>query len=95
VFVAITIHHHVPEHEQALRAFMKSVADAVANVAGLIEFTTCRDVDGLYLAGYSRWESQEAFRQVLPAIRAHAPCRDPAWTRKPDEAIRLITLPYR
>ena len=92
MFVAITIHHHVPEHEEALRGFMDEVAAAVDLAPGLIEFTTCRDSAGRYLAGYSRWESEDAFRRALPTIRAMAPRRNPDWTSEPDEPIRLASI---
>jgi heme-degrading monooxygenase HmoA len=92
LYIAITIHHHCPEHEEALVAFMDDVAAGVADAPGLTEFTTCRDVDGRFLAGYSRWETEDAFRRALHAIRAHAPHRDPAWTDQPDEAIRIAPV---
>ena len=92
MFIAITIHHHIPRHEQALAGFMDEVADSVADAPGLIDFKTCRDVRGHYLAGYSCWQSEHAFQAALPAIRAMAPARDPGWTDQPDETIRLVTV---
>jgi quinol monooxygenase YgiN len=93
MFIAITIHHQVPEHEQALRAFMDEVAADTAAAPGLLEFDTYRDIDGRFLAGFSRWETSIDFQEAVPAIRAHAPRRDTAWTSRPDEAIRLLGLP--
>jgi hypothetical protein len=71
---------------------MDDVTAPVADAAGLLDFKTYWDAEGRYLAGCSRWENEDAVRQALPAIRASAPRRDPAWTCRPDEAIRLVSV---
>jgi hypothetical protein len=89
MFVAIAIHHVVPEHEVEMLAFMHRVIATTNGSPGLIDFTACREVSRGVLAGYSRWESQGEFQAALPRITSLAPERDPRWTDQSDEVIML------
>ena len=66
------------------------VAAKTAGAPGLLEFTACREPSGAYLAGFSRWESAEAFQAALPTVLSLAPLRKPEWSTKPDERITLV-----
>jgi quinol monooxygenase YgiN len=88
-FVAIAIHHHDPDHEEAFLSFMHRVIDATEGAPGLLEFRPFKDANGRFLAGFSRWESEQAFRDALSRITSLAPDRDPAWSTQPDELITL------
>ncbi len=92
MFIAVAIHHAAPEHEQAFLDFMHKVVEATEGTPGLIEFKACRDANGGFLAGFSRWESAEAFAAALPAITSLAPLRKPEWSTKPDELITLVEV---
>jgi quinol monooxygenase YgiN len=90
VFIAIAIHHAVPQHTAEFVAFVHKVIDATSGAPGLIEFKACRDPSNGFLAGYSRWESRQAFEAALPAITSLGPLRNPEWATKPDELMTLV-----
>jgi quinol monooxygenase YgiN len=92
LFVAVTIHHAAPEHADEFIEFMRKVLEVSAGAPGLLEFKACRDAGGEFLAGFSMWESAEAFQAALPTILSLAPLRKPEWSTKPDEAIRLVEI---
>jgi heme-degrading monooxygenase HmoA len=91
-FVAIAIHYADPAYEDEFMAHMQRVIAATEGAPGLLEFRTMRSPDTGYLAGYSRWESEEAFRAGLSRIGSLRDQRDPRWSTKPDELITL-TVP--
>jgi quinol monooxygenase YgiN len=90
MYTVIVIHHAAPEHTDAFIEFMHMVVDATSDAPGLLEFRTCREANGAFLAGYSRWETPEAFQTALPRIMSLAPQRKPEWSAKPDERIVLV-----
>jgi quinol monooxygenase YgiN len=90
MFTAIAIHHAAPEHTDEFIDFMHKVIDAVGDAPGLLEFTACRDPRNGFLAGFSRWESAEAFQAARSAISSLGPLRKPEWSTKPDELITLV-----
>ncbi len=91
MYTVIVLHHPVPEHTERFVAFMHEVAEAVAGSVGLIDFRTCREADGRYLAGVSHWDSPEAFAAAAaPKIMSLALRRDPRWIARPDERMSLI-----
>jgi len=90
VFIAVAIHYAAPEYVDDFIEFMHKVIDATTGAPGLLEFTACRDPQGRYLAGYSRWTSAEAFQDALPTIGSLAPLRRPEWSIRPDELITLV-----
>jgi quinol monooxygenase YgiN len=92
VFVAIAIHHAAPELEADFIDFMHKVLQRTAGAPGLIEFKACRDPNGGFLAGFSRWENEEAFRAALPTIGSLSHLRKPEWSTKPDEVITLVEV---
>lgn len=92
MFIAIAIHHAAPEHADEFIAFMRQVIEATRDAPGLLEFKVCRDPQGGFLAGFSRWESAAAFRAALPTIRSLAPLRRPEWSTAPDQAITLVEV---
>ncbi len=94
-FVAIAIHHHDPEHEEAFLEFMDRVIDATEGAPGLLEFRPFKEANGRFLAGFSRWESEQAFRNALSRITSLASLRDPAWSTQPDELITLVAADGR
>jgi quinol monooxygenase YgiN len=95
VLIAIAIHHAAPEHAAEFTEFMHKVIDATSGAPGLLEFRACREPEGRYLAGFSRWESAEDFRAALPAIQSLAPLRRPEWSTRPDDVITLIEADRR
>jgi hypothetical protein len=90
VLIAIAIHHAAPEHAAEFTDFMHKVIDATSGAPGLLEFRACREPEGRYLAGFSRWESPEDFRAALPTIMSLAPLRKPEWSTQPDDVITLV-----
>jgi heme-degrading monooxygenase HmoA len=92
VFVAIALHHAAPEHEDEFIDFMRRVIEATAGAPGLLEFRACRDPATGVLAGYSRWESAEAFQAGLPRIGSLRHERRPEWTTQPDQVITLVEI---
>jgi heme-degrading monooxygenase HmoA len=90
MYTVIVLHHAVPEHTERFIAFMHEVAEAVAGSDGLIDFRTCREAEGRYLAGVSHWASRDAFAAAVPTIMGLAPRRDPRWTARPDERMTLV-----
>ena len=89
VFVAIAIHHVVPEHTDEMLAFMQRVVERTAGSPGLIDFKACRELSREALAGYSRWNSRTDFEAALPTIMSLAPERKPEWTDRPDDVVML------
>ena len=71
---------------------MQKVVERTEGAPGLVEFKACREANGRYLAGFSRWESPDAFAAALPTITSLAPLRKPEWSTKPDELITLVEL---
>jgi quinol monooxygenase YgiN len=92
VFIAIAIHYAAPEHADEFLDFMHKVVDVTAGAPGLIEFKACRDPNSGHLAGFSRWESEEAFRAALPAIGSLRHLRKPEWSVRPDDLITLVEV---
>ena len=92
MFVAIAIHYAAPEHEQEFIDFMHKVLEQTAGAPGLIEFSACRDPNSGFLAGFSRWEDEDAFRAALPTIGSLSHLRKPEWSTKPDEVITLVDV---
>jgi quinol monooxygenase YgiN len=92
VFIAIAIHHAAAEHTDAFVAFMHRVIEATQGAPGLHEFKVCRELDKGFLAGFSRWESADAFQAALPRISSLAPLRKPEWSTEPDELITLVEV---
>lgn len=86
MFLAIAVHHVVPEHKEAMKAFMTTVTETVTGTAGLIEFGGYEDQGGK-LVGISRWESPEAFQAALPVIMSMSDQRRPEWTSAPDDLL--------
>ena len=86
--VAIAIHHPKPEHVQDFLDFMATVEAAMEGTPGLLSFESWRELSGGRLVGMSRWESPEAFTAALPRILGIGG-RDPAWSARPDELLRL------
>ena len=66
------------------------VIEATQGAPGLLEFKACREPTRGFLAGFSRWESADAFRAALPTIQSLAPLRKPEWSTRPDELITLV-----
>jgi quinol monooxygenase YgiN len=95
VLIAIAIHHAAPEYAAEFTEFMHKVIDATSGAPGLLEFRACREPEGRYLAGFSRWESAEAFRAALPTIQSLAPLRRPEWSTRPDDVITLVEADRR
>lgn len=89
MYTVIAIHYAAPEHADAFLAYMRRVIDATSGAPGLVEFTAQREPNGAYLAGFSRWESEEAFRAALSRIGSLAGERKPEWSVRPDERIVL------
>jgi len=89
MFQAIAIHHARPEHAADFLAFMHRVVAAVGAAPGLLEFTTWRDTQSSRLFGFSRWESEDAFRAALPTIMSLGPERREEWSERPDELLLL------
>ena len=92
MFVAIALHYPAPEHEAAFIDFMHKVVAQTAGAPGLIEFKACRDPGNGFLAGFSRWENEEAFRAALPTIGSLHHLRKPEWSTKEDEVITLVEV---
>lgn len=92
MFIAIAIHHAAPEHVDEFIGFMRRVIEVTEGAPGLIEFKVCRDANGAYLAGFSRWESAEAFQAALPTIGSLRALRKPEWSTKPDEIITMVEV---
>jgi quinol monooxygenase YgiN len=90
MFIAIAIHHTAAEHTDEFVAFMHKVIEATQSEPGLLEFKVCREPIKGFLAGFSRWESAEAFQAALPTIASLAPLRKPEWSTQPDELITLV-----
>ncbi len=90
MFIAIAIHHAAPEYADEFIDFMHKVIDAARDSPGLLEFTACRDPRNGVLAGFSRWESADAFQAALPTISSLGPLRKPEWSTRPDELITLV-----
>lgn len=84
MFLAIAVHHVVPEHKGAMKAFMRTVTESVAGTPGLIEFGGYEDRGGK-LVGMSKWESPAAFHAALPVIMGSSDQRRPEWTSAPDD----------
>jgi quinol monooxygenase YgiN len=93
MFIAITFHHPHPQHRAELARFMRDVIDGLDGAAGLLAAEVCEAPDGSHFAGFTQWQSSGDFQRALPTILAFAPQRDPAWTTRPDEAIRLQAMP--
>ena len=89
MFVAIAIHHAVPEHVEDFLAFMGRVVEAVGRPPGLIDFDRYRDQKSNRLIGLSRWESEQAFRDALPLIGSLAHERREEWSAGPDDVLML------
>jgi quinol monooxygenase YgiN len=92
MFIAIAIHRAVAEHTDEYVAFMHKVIEATQGAPGLLEFKACREPTKGFLAGFSRWESVDAFRAALPTIQSLAPLRKPEWSTQPDELITLVEV---
>ena len=90
MLIAIAIHYAAAEHTAEFTDFMYKVVDTTYGSPGLLEFRACREPGGRYLAGFSRWESPEAFQAALPTIRSLAPLRKPEWSTRPDDVITLV-----
>jgi hypothetical protein len=71
---------------------MRAVIAGLAGAHGLLDADVCEAADGSHLAGFTRWREAADFERALPTILAFAPQRDPTWTTRPDEAIRLLTV---
>ena len=71
---------------------MHRVIERTAGAPGLIEFKATRDPNSGFLAGFSRWESEEAFTAALPTIGSLSHERKPEWSTKPDQVITLLEL---
>ncbi len=95
MLIAVAIHHAAPEYAGEFTDFMYKVLDTAAGAPGLLEFRACREPGGRYLAGFSRWESPEAFQAALPTIQSLAPLRKPEWSTRPDEVITLVEAERR
>jgi quinol monooxygenase YgiN len=89
MFHTIAIHDVLPDHVEAMLAFMHRVADGVAGAPGLIDFAPYRDLQTGKLVGLARWESAEAFQQAMPQIMAFSAERRPEWTDQDDVLLAL------
>jgi hypothetical protein len=92
VFTAITLHYPATQFVDELTEFMHAVMDGIRDAPGLIEAHVAEAADGSCLAGVTQWNTADDFARARPLILAFAPQRDPAWTTKPDEAIRLQSI---
>ena len=92
MFIAIAIHHAAAEHADEFVAFMHRVIEATQGAPGLLEFKACREPTRGFLAGFSRWESADAFQAALPRISSLAPLRKTEWSTQPDELITLVEV---
>jgi len=92
MFQAIAIHHARPEHVEEFMAFMRRVIEAVGDAPGLIEFRGWRDGPTSRLVGLSRWESEQAFRDALPAIMSLSGERRDEWSERPDDVLTLTEI---
>ncbi len=95
MLIAIAIHHAAPDYTREFSDFMHKVIDTTSAAPGLLEFRVCREPNGRYLAGFSRWESPEAFQAALPTIQGLAPLRKPEWSTRPDDVITLVEVERR
>ena len=95
MLIAIAIHHAAPDYTGEFSDFMYKVIDRTSAAPGLLEFRACREPNGRYLAGFSRWESPEAFQAALPTIQSLAPLRKPEWSTRPDDVITLVEAERR
>jgi heme-degrading monooxygenase HmoA len=92
MFLAIAIHHPREEHVDDLTRHMHNVIAAVGDAPGLIEFTSWRDGRTNRLVGFSRWESEQAFRDALPAIGSLRDQRRDEWTEADDDLFTLTEI---
>jgi quinol monooxygenase YgiN len=95
MLIAIAIHHADPDYAAEFTEFMHKVIDATSGAPGLLEFRACREPEGRYLAGFSRWETAEDFRAALPTIQSLAPLRRSEWSTRPDDVITLVEADRR
>ncbi len=90
MFTAIALHYAVPEHEATFLVYMGRVIAATRDAPGLLEFRSCHDTQSGALAGFSRWESEAAFRAALATIGSLATERRPEWSAAPDQLLTLV-----
>ncbi|MFA9272170.1 hypothetical protein LRS13_02770 [Svornostia abyssi] len=91
MFMAIAVHHVVPEHRDAMIAFMNGVGETTGTPPGLIEFDGWQESGGK-LIGMSKWESPEAFHAALPVIMSTSDQRRDEWCSQPDDVYTFTQL---
>jgi hypothetical protein len=90
MFVAIALHYVKPEHWDDMLGYMREAAKTTEGWPRKIGFENCRELSRGVLAGYSRWESQEAFQSAFQkVVEKHAGQRDPDWCYQDDEVVML------
>ncbi len=70
MFVHLSIHRPIPGKEQDLAAALRGIGRDGEAVPGLHEVRTLRDRETGMLVALAIWESEDAFRDGLPALEA-------------------------
>ncbi len=91
-FVHLVLHHPAPEHAADVTKSMQRVADAASGSPGLLHIGPWRDVRTGQLFGLSVWESEDAFRSVMPQVFASVDDPDPdgTWDAAPPDVYHLV-----
>ena len=91
--VALAIHRVVPEHEDAMIAFIHKTIDATADPDGLLDFRAYRDTQRGILAALTIWESPAAFQNGMQQLFTLSGERRPEWSASDDEIFTMTEIP--
>jgi quinol monooxygenase YgiN len=93
MFAIVVRHYPHPEHADAFRDFCRRIAaELQGNTDGLLSIEGYDDAANDCLTIISRWDSAEhaqAGVARLVAVAAEVGPRNPAWSRREDELVRL------